>query len=257
MLAKAFKFCVFLHALYKNIHHPISIMKKIDFIVIAIVILCLLPFFLFPSVYAAYLAGNQHVPLCMAFLKFGILATFGEMLGLRLKTGSYYHAEFGLLPKFIIWGLLGMWIALAMNVFSRGIPGFLSRYSIFASMPEAMAGGFSGMKLLGAFCISVMMNTSFAPVFMTLHKVCDMHIAAHHGKVSCLAQVMPMRQYLSDIDWNVQWGFVFKKTIPLFWIPAHTLTFCLPKDFQVLFAAFCSIILGLFLSIAAMKKSKR
>jgi hypothetical protein len=51
----------------------------------------------------------------------------------------------------------------------------------------------------------------------------------------------------------VQWGFVFKKTIPLFWIPAHTLTFCLPQDLQVLFAAFCSVILGLFLSIAAKK----
>lgn len=232
-------------------------MKKIDFIVIAIVILCLLPFFLFPSVYAAYLAGNQHVPLCMAFLKFGILATFGEMLGSRIKNGAYLPNEFGLLPKFIIWGFLGMWIALAMKVFSLGIPGFLSHYAPFASMPVAMASDFSGMKLLGAFCISVMMNTSFAPVFMTLHKVCDMHIAEHHGKVSCLAKVMPMRQYLSAIDWNVQWGFVFKKTIPLFWIPAHTLTFCLPKDFQVLFAAFCSIILGLFLSIAAMKKSQR
>ncbi len=230
-------------------------MKKVDFLVIVIVIICLLPFFLIPAVYQAYLYGNQHIPLCMAFLKFGILATFGEMLGSRIKNGTYLPKNFGILPKFIVWGLLGMWIGLAMNVFSNGIPRFLSRYGIFSSMPEAMAGSFTGMKLIGAFCISLMMNTSFAPVFMTLHKVSDMHIAAYKGSVCSLFKVMPMRQYLSQIDWNVQWGFVFKKTIPLFWIPAHTLTFCLPKDFQVLFAAFCSIILGLFLSIAAMKKS--
>ena len=231
-------------------------MKKVDFLVIAIVILCLLPFFIISSVYDAYLAGNKHVPLCMAFLKFGILATFGEMLGSRIKNGTYLPKEFGLLAKFLVWGFLGIWIALAMNVFCQGVPGFLSRYAPFASMPAAMAGEFTGMKLLGAFCISLMMNTSFAPVFMTLHKVCDIHIAEHHGQTSCLLKAMPMRKYLSQIDWNVQWGFVFKKTIPLFWIPAHTLTFCLPKDFQVLFAAFCGVILGLFLSIAAMKKSQ-
>ena len=52
----------------------------------------------------------------------------------------------------------------------------------------------------------------------------------------------------------MQWNFVFKKTIPFFWIPAHTLTFCLPADLQVLFAAICGVALGLILSIAAMKK---
>ena len=51
------------------------------------------------------------------------------------------------------------------------------------------------------------------------------------------------------INWEVQWGFVFKKTIPLFWYPAHTITFLLPGDYQVLFAAFLGVVLGLILSI--------
>jgi len=43
---------------------------------------------------------------------------------------------------------------------------------------------------------------------------------------------------------------VFKKTIPLFWIPAHTITFLLNPDYQVLFAAFLSIVLGAILAVA-------
>lgn len=53
----------------------------------------------------------------------------------------------------------------------------------------------------------------------------------------------------NKIDWNIQYGFVFKKTIPLFWYPAHTITFLLPGNYQVLFAAFLGVVLGLILSI--------
>ena len=229
-------------------------MKKSDIIVIIIIILCLLPFFLFDSVYNGYGVANKEFPLLMAFLKFGILATFGEMLGNRVKTGKYYHEGFGLAPKFVVWGLLGMWIALAMNVFRLGVPAFMERYTVFQGIADVMSGSMSWMKLLGAFCVSVMMNTSFAPVFMTVHKISDMHIAEHGGKLSALFKPIAVERLICEMDWGVQWGFVFKKTIPLFWIPAHTLTFCLPQDLQVLFAALCSVILGLFLSIAAKKQ---
>ena len=229
-------------------------MKKVDFLVIAIVILVLAPFFIFDSVYDLYCAGNRNFPLWMAFLKFAILATFGEMLGSRIKNGDWYHKGFGLLPKAVIWGFLGMWIALAMSVFRVGIPAFMDKYQMFSGISEAMNGEFCGLKLIGAFCVSLMMNTSFAPVFMTLHKMSDMHIAANEGKASALCKLIPIRKYITEMNWDVQWSFVFKKTIPFFWIPAHTLTFCLPADLQVLFAAFCGVALGLILSIAAMKK---
>lgn len=229
-------------------------MKKSDILVILIVILVLLPFFLFRPVYDGFCEMTKSYPLWMAFLKFGILATFGEMLGNRIKTGHYYTKGFGLFPKFVVWGVLGMWIALAMSVFKVGIPAFMEKAQCFNGVSEAMKGDFTVLKLTGAFFVSVMMNTSFAPVFMTFHKLCDIHIARYRGRAISLVKPMPIRQYIQEVNWEVQWGFVFKKTIPLFWIPAHTLTFCLPGEFQVLFAAFCSIILGLFLSIAAMKK---
>ena len=229
-------------------------MKKSDLIVIAVAIFVLLPFFVSDAVYGTFCDLTRRFPLWMAFLKFGILATFGEMLGQRIKTGQYYRKGFGLFPKFIVWGFLGMWIALAMSVFKFGIPAFMEKAQCFHGVSAAMAGEFSGLKLVGAFFVSVMMNTSFAPVFMTFHKICDLHIASYEGRAVALIHPIPMRKLIQEVNWDVQWNFVFKKTIPLFWIPAHTLTFCLPGEFQVLFAAFCSIILGLFLSIAAMRK---
>ena len=50
------------------------------------------------------------------------------------------------------------------------------------------------------------------------------------------------------------WGFVFKKTIPLFWFPAHTVTFLLPPSGRVLCAALLGVALGVLLALAARKK---
>ena len=47
--------------------------------------------------------------------------------------------------------------------------------------------------------------------------------------------------------------FCFQKTIPFFWIPAHTITFILPQDYRVLFAAVLGIALGVLLAIASLK----
>ncbi|MGI6290919.1 MAG: hypothetical protein ACOXZH_00605 [Bacteroidales bacterium] len=217
------------------------------------VIVFFTPFFLFDSVYNVYNQWNTVNPISLAFLKFAILATFGEVLGLRIKTGKYIVSGFGLLPRAIIWGFYGMWIAAAMGIFRSGVPAFMDKFAVFHGMAEAMGGGFSAMKLLGAFFISVMMNTSFAPVFMTLHKITDTHIVNHEGKVSCLWKPIPVKKIITTLNWDVQWNFVFKKTIPLFWIPAHTLTFILPTNFQVLFAAILGVVLGLILSIAVIK----
>ncbi|MBK5251987.1 MAG: hypothetical protein JJE29_05070 [Peptostreptococcaceae bacterium] len=50
-------------------------------------------------------------------------------------------------------------------------------------------------------------------------------------------------------------SFVLAKTIPFFWIPAHTLTFLLPGQYRVLAAAMLSIALGLILTLAKIKKT--
>jgi len=203
-------------------------MKRSDILTIVGVVLFLSPFFVFDSVYQFYTDWNRSNPMSMAFLKFAILATFGEVLCLRIKTGKYSTPGFGLLPRAVIWGFLGMWIATAMGVFRSGIPAFMDKFTVFNGMAAAMAGEFTAMKLLGAFFISVMMNTSFAPVFMTLHKITDTNITNNGGKIACLLKPIPIRKTIISLNWDVQWNFVFKKTIPFFWIPAHTITFILP-----------------------------
>jgi len=197
---------------------------------------------------------NAYHPYIMAFVKFAILATFGEMLALRIKSKVYYKRDFGVFPKMIVWGILGVWIAFAMKVFAAGVPMVVEKIGV-DGLTIAMSQTFSAEKLLGAFCISVMMNTCFAPVFMTLHKITDTHIQQYQGRMKSLIIPINVKSIMTNLDWQRQWDFVFKKTIPLFWIPAHTLTFILPTDFQVLFAALLSIALGLILSFASLKTS--
>jgi len=230
-------------------------MKKQDLFITLGVVLFFAPFFIFKDVYHYYEEINQQLPLIMAFFKFAILATFGEMLGLRIRTGKYTIPHFGILPRAVVWGFLGMWIAFAMGVFRNGVPAYLDRFQLFNGINAAMTGNFSLLKLYGAFCISVMMNTTFAPVFMTLHKITDTHIMQTGGTLKgFFCTKIHFAQIISSFNWKVQWSFVFKKTIPLFWIPAHTITFILPQNYQVLFAAFLGICLGVILSIAARKQ---
>jgi len=226
-------------------------MKKSDGLFLLILLVLFLPFILSPELYAGYKSFNAAHAFTMAFLKFGILATIGEMLGLRIKTGQYSTSGFGVLPRAVVWGLLGVWIAIAMKVFAAGSPAIV-QYLGVDGVVDAMKGGFSVQKLLGAFTISLLMNTSFAPVFMTIHKVTDAHIVNNGGKLSALITPLPFGKLLASLNWNVQWNFVFKKTIPFFWIPAHTITFLLPADMQVLFAALLSIALGVLLAIASV-----
>jgi hypothetical protein len=229
-------------------------MKKQDLFITLGVFLFLAPFFIFQDVYLFYEKTNQQLPLIMAFFKFAVLATFGEVLGLRIRTGKYSAPNFGILPRAAVWGFLGIWIAIAMGVFRNGVPAYLDKFQILSGINDAMRGDFSALKLLGAFCISVMMNTTFAPVFMTLHKITDTHITQTGGSlIGFISKRIHFTQIITSINWKVQWNFVFKKTIPLFWIPAHTLTFILPQSIQVLFAAFLGVCLGVILSIAARK----
>lgn len=228
-------------------------MKKQDIFLILICGAVLLPFFLFPSVYDAYSRLNANHGILMAFAKFAILSTLGECIGLRIKTGKYNYPGFGILPRALVWGFLGMWIAAAMKIFGAGAPRF-AEYLGISGVVEAMGGGFSGLKVLGAFFISLAMNTTFAPVFMTLHKVTDTHILNTGGTIKGLFKPINVAGILSSLNWNVQWNFVFKKTIPFFWIPAHTLTFILPTNLQVLFAALLGVALGVILAVASQKK---
>lgn len=227
-------------------------LKQQDLIFILLITTVVLPFVLYTPLYTTYKEFNQAHPYVMAFIKFAVLSTLGECLGLRIKEGVYTKPGFGIAPRIIIWGLLGIWIASAMKTFAAGIPSFLQSSGIYQPA-ETLANSDLLKKITGAFFISLFMNTTFGPVFMTLHKITDMHIIKNGGTLKCLLQPINFAESLRELNWNVQWNFVFKKTIPFFWIPAHTITFLLPADMQVLFAAILGVALGVILSIAARK----
>mgnify|MGYP006883086010 FL=1 len=224
-------------------------MKKNDFLFIIGVIILFLPFFMSEKVYDFYISFNHDHSLITSFIKFAILATLGEVIGLRIKIGKYYKSGFGIIPRMIVWGFLGITIKIAFVIFASGTPVFLESLGLTNAI-EVMNAGFSMEKLLIAFSISATMNVIYAPVMMTFHKLTDMHIIETGGTLRGFFTPIKFKKLFVDLDWNIQWNFVFKKTIPFFWIPAHTITFLLPTDFQVLFAAVLGIALGTILAIA-------
>jgi len=227
--------------------------KRQDIYFVAGFVLLFLPFFASSKVYDAYTHFNHYHGFIMAFIKFAILATLGEVIGLRIKTGKYTQPGFGVLPRAVVWGFLGITIKLAFIIFASGTPAFLE-YMGLQNAKGIFSGDFSGSKLLIAFSISAAMNLIYAPVMMTLHKITDTHILSTGGTIKGLLTPIPFSKILTGLNWNVQWNFVFKKTIPFFWIPAHTITFLMPSDFRVLFAALLGIVLGVILAVANMKK---
>lgn len=223
--------------------------KKQDIIFVTIVILVFAPFFLSAKLFEFYLNFNQQHGLVASFIKFAILATSGELIGLRIKTGKYYKKGFGIMPRMLVWGFIGITVKLAFNFFITETPVVLEHFGLIGAT-EVMHQNFSFEKLIVAFSISASLNVIYAPLMMTFHKITDIHIVNNGGTLLGLFRPIKFRKILLNLNWDIQVNFVFKKTIPLFWIPAHTITFLLPPDFQVLFAALLGIALGIILAVA-------
>ena len=223
-----------------------------DILFAAAIVVFFMPFFMCDAVFNWYESFNLNHPMVMSFLKFAVLATLGEVIGLRIKTRKYRADGFGLLSRAVVWGFLGLTIKMAFVIFASGVPVFLDKMGVSSAM-EVMKQPLSANKLLVAFSISAAMNLIYAPVMMTLHRITDTHIVANGGKLSCLVKPIQFGKIMKELDWGMQWNFVFKKTIPFFWIPAHTITFLMPVEYQVLFAALLGIVLGVLLAIAGNK----
>jgi hypothetical protein len=227
-------------------------LKKHDILFFTGLALIFFPFLASHKIYAFYTTFNHDHGFFTAFLKFAILATLGELIGLRIKTGFYYKSGFGVLPRAIVWGFLGLTIKYAFIIFASGTPAFLE-YMGMKNAATIFHSVLSLKKLIVSFTISAGLNLIYAPVMMTLHKITDTHILTTGGTIKGFFTPIPVAEILKNLNWDVQWNFVFKKTIPFFWIPAHTITFLLPDDFRVLFAALLGIVLGIILAFANQK----
>ncbi|NMC99128.1 MAG: hypothetical protein GYA62_05355 [Bacteroidales bacterium] len=240
-------------------------MKKNDLLfilVFAVIVLPFLPLGFLKDFQTSFLY-NEDYWLYTSFLKFAFLATLGEVIGLRIRTGKYSEKGFGLVPRMIVWGFLGITIKIAFVVFAAGIPTLVEKYFGVAGAKDSMAfkdvfeaseNGLGGVRFLSAFLISTFMNLTYAPVMMTFHKITDIHIIQKGGSLIKFFSPIPIRKIFPVINWDMQWNFIFKKTIPIFWIPMQTINFMVASEYRVVIAAFLGIVLGVLLSVASPKK---
>lgn len=209
---------------------------------------------LIPFLYNFYKAFNLAHPYIMSFFKFAILATYGELAAYRISNKHYPDKSFGIFPKMIIWGILGIIIKAAFVIFSKGAIALL--VSIYKNFPVNILATkeFSFYKIVASFSISLTMNLIFAPVMMLTHKITDLYIAKAKGTFSGIIKTrFNLVELLTNVNWKTFGGFILCKTIPFFWIPAHTITFMLAESYQILFAALLSVALGLFLAYKPVK----
>lgn len=181
--------------------------------------------------------SDEH-PYIMGFIKFALLATVGEVLALtirrRIPSMPYYIGW-----RMLIWGLIGVAITFMMKTYSMGVAGLME-----AGLLPGRGQGFWN-KLLKAFYTAAVMNLTFGPTFMATHKCTDKYLELRHDGV----KKPGLKGVVNGVDWHGFVSFTLFKTIPLFWIPAHTLTFMLPEAYQVMMAAALSIALGIILSL--------
>lgn len=229
-------------------------MNRKDILLLLFLAALFTPFIVSDTIYNYYDRFYSSWPFAGSFIKFAILATTGEMIGLRIRTGRYFAAGFGILPRAVVWGVLGLTIQAAFIIFAAGVPVLLEFAGARGAI-AAMTGPLTPAKAGVAFSISLLLNIFYAPVLMTAHKVTDSHIENTGGTVKGLFSRMDISSILKGIDWDTHWGFVLKKTIVFFWIPAQTINFLMPEQFRVLIAAIYGIILGMILAFASISKT--
>jgi len=164
-------------------------------------------------------------PIITAIIQFAVLGTLGDAVShwiVERRIFSPYDLK-TLILKIIEWSILAVMIKYAFI----GFHGFVE--SLIDNNYLPYLEGISK-----SFAISTSMNLQFGPLLVITHRLMDNFIA---GKQ----------------NWkNLDKGFY---SLLWFWIPAHTVTFILPKEFQIGLAALWSLALGIILGFYNRKAS--
>lgn len=209
---------------------------KRSFGAMAFSILAILAFILtlaIPASRDVFKAATTSHPFLMGFIKFAILATIGELIAIRLTKKSW-NLPSGVVERALVWGFLGIAITLVFKIFAGGV-AYTIQLGLFP---------FSG-RFFSAFMCSLLMNVTFAPTMMIFHKITDTAISMRHGG----QPLVSLKNVVQNIDFKTLIGFTIAVTIPCFWIPAHTISFLLPGEYQIMMAASLSVALGILLSL--------
>ena len=166
--------------------------------------------------YVNYVLEN---PLFSAAIQFAVLGTLGELFSyIFIKKKIKLPCKvWQLIAKVIAWALLGIIIKYGF----AGMKGFTLALLEHGFIPLLFA---SGLGL--AFAVSVLTNLFFGPQMMFFHRLEDNIIMGERNF-----------EGLTKSWWTLIW----------FWIPAHTITFSLPLEFQIGLAALWGMVLGIIL----------
>ena len=126
--------------------------------------------------------------MVMSFVKFKFCYT-GRCWDFVSVPESITEKGFGVLPRAVVWGLLNGYQCGHDNLL-KGVPHHGNIWEM-ANAAAIINGEFCLDKLWIAFAISVAMNTIFAPVFMTFHKITDTHILDCGGSPRKLSSPYP------------------------------------------------------------------
>lgn len=213
-------------------------LKKGDFIWIS-VLAAIVAFLIVPDTHEIFIIQTKAHPYIIGFIKFFILASMGDLLGIRISKGRWEKPT-GFIYRSIIWGFIGMAITLVFVINDVGIT---------QALEVGLLPG-NGNKLAFAFFVSLITNLTFGPAMMAFHRFTDTYIDLTYSK----RKRPQISEVIDNMNFNNFIFFVIGKTIPFFWIPAHTITFLLPPVYRVLMAAFLGIALGCILSFSKRKK---
>lgn len=213
-------------------------LKKGD-LIWGLVLAAVVAFISVPTTHEVFMNFTAAHPYISGFIKFAILATMGELLAVRITTKGWDRLPKGIVYRALIWGLLGVLIVLVFEIYGSGVKGAQSKGLLL-----------EGGGMIFALQVSVLLNTTFAPVLMGTHKMTDTYIDLKYQNPK---EKITIGRIVRTIDWESFFSFVIFKTLPFFWIPAHTITFMLPPEYKVLFAASLSLALGLILAVAKVK----
>jgi hypothetical protein len=164
-----------------------------------------------------YINAVTAHPVLTAMMQFALLGTLGDMVS-KWLAARRFHLPFSpsvLAMKMLEWALLAVCIKYAFVGFNV----FVDALAAHGMLPELGKFG-------RAFAISVSMNLQFGPFLVIAHRLLDNAIIRKNN-----------------------WANLDKGMLSLlwFWIPAHTVTFCLARPFQIGLAALWSVALGLIL----------
>jgi hypothetical protein len=211
-------------------------------------LLGIIAFLAAPATHEIFIRTSNFYPYLSGFLKFFILASMGELLAIRIVSGSWNKPK-GLIWRAIIWGIVGIIITLMFVVYDIGVKGSIA----LEYLPMLGERGSLLNKFAVAFFTSALMNIFFGPAFMLFHRLTDTWIDCGQGKISQMVKVKK-DEMLDAAELKSFVSFVIFKSIPIFWIPAHTITFMLPPEYRVLMASLLSICLGASLGFSKRGK---